>query len=365
MTYNDLPGVRFTETVSTEDKGYEQTKYPLFIIQTSTAIAALDNKVTQFSSFKTFKQIVNGKNLDKTVIAMNKILSEAENNQFYVYSVKIDLEDGFRNFLNDITHLDDIQDVIYFEEATASQTNPINTKIKAILSALENNATKGTFRRAIIIPYATVHNAVLNKEENVRTEDAVMSSLTTAISGVASGRIIVVLPDIGYCNQASGKIVATPFNEDPGYTAVNVDADQLEYNFTYEEMITLQNLGIVFVKEEKVQGVKQFRINLGVTTSFREDKADGLIKQRATADELLRRCKYEADYYVKIPEADNLKTFLQNDVNDVIKEMVDDFYISNKTKLTVNTNEEHFLELSGDIYPYGSIYAVKVNTTIQ
>ena len=376
MTLDKLTGVYFSETVGDVDKRYSKENIPLFIVQTSTSITGVDDTLVKFTSFADFRDLATGKGLTKTLVFMNKVLADYECKEFYVYNVKTDSADAFKNLLIDASGYKEIIDVLYFEEtARALSGKTVHDTIESIKTALEgNNFERGALRTAIIVPYATVHNAVTNKGEGVTNEEAVITALTSAFSGVNSGRIIGIVPDLGYYSATAGKIVSTAYNREPGYPPCNINLADLEYSFTEDQMITLQNLGLVFCREEKVQGVKQYRINLGVTTSFAANKADGLIKARKTTDELLRQCGWACEGYVKQEELESGVSFLQNEVDTVIDAFVEEESVQrNKakgrvTQLTVIESEGDaglIYYLEGDVYPTKCIEGIHIRSTLN
>jgi hypothetical protein len=83
------------------------------------------------------------------------------------------------------------------------------------------------------------------------------------------------------------------------------------------------NLGVMFVKPEKINGQYSYRINLGVTTSFKEDKADGLLVDRLIADEVLHRIDDENSGSIKDMEGESSIKYVQAGVDKVVNEFVD------------------------------------------
>jgi hypothetical protein len=131
-------------------------------------------------------------------------------------------------------------------------------------------------------------------------------------------------------------------------------------------MLTLQNIGVLFVRPERLQGINQYRINLGVTTSFKESSADGLIVCRTTVDAMLRRIAFEGQAFVKAKESEsNLAVF-----NSVISGIIGDFAAEesvnrNGTKLTASDAGNSTFTVTGTIQPIKSVIAIEVNTTIN
>ena len=150
MTITKRAGVYFTETqgaVATADEGVNFI--PLFIVQTATAIASIDDKITLFANADAFATVAQNKGLTKTIKYISEALSEAGRNQFYVYSIKTDTADAFTGLIEECASRTEIRDVVYIEETKSSGTTTITAKASAIATALADNYEKGTLRRGL------------------------------------------------------------------------------------------------------------------------------------------------------------------------------------------------------------------------
>lgn len=373
MTYSKLPGVYFTETVDAGQVDSSVEYAPLFVVQTSTTIAQIDDQITYFDGISGFETIATNKGLTKTIASMKTILNEYQSDKFYVYNIHTDTSASITSIIKDSANIDDIIDIIVIEETKSGNTNTINAKIKAIQSALADNYENGTFRTAIILPYGTVADAVANKESGVTTASAVTTALTTALNGVTDGRIICVVPDETSMSVVAGHIIATPFYRESGYDPISIDGT-LNYEFTLSEMLTLQNMGVCFIREESRAGVKQYRINLGVTTSFANSSADGLIKSRKIVDEILREVKFECNNIVKSEDVETSAVFIQTECDNIISDFIDNNYllkelkvggVTYKSQLKATVGDRFTINVNGTLIPTGSLIAINVNTTIE
>ena len=362
MTYNRLPGVYFAETTETTNE-YVQEYKPLFLVQTATAIDTLDDKITEFESMKAFKTLANGKGLTKTIKYMTDILNEASIDSFYVYSIKTITTDVFTDIIKSTTHLDDVTDIVYVEESKSSTQNPLTAKITAIKNGLDYNMEHGVFRKCYIIPYGTVTDRLMSAEDET-VEEAYISAFTEILAGEGNGRICITIPDSNGGNVV-GKCIACNYDEEAGYTELeNVDVSSIPA-FDYNQMLTLQNLGVLFIRPEKQAGITLYKINLGVTTSFKESSSDGLIVCRDIADELLRRVKSSANMYVKAQESTTTLTELKSEISSIISEMSDEgCIVKSKTKLTAVDAGNSTFTITGEIQPVKSVIAIEVNTTL-
>lgn len=362
MTYPKLPGMYFSsEAISTPQ--YDNEHVPLFIIQTSTAIATLDNQITLFDNFNAFKEIVkNVTGFAKTITYIEDALLEAEQSSFYVYSIKTDTTAGFTEAITATSHLEEVVDVVYIEQTKSGNVNTITDKISAIQSGLSDNEENGVFRVAYIIPYGTINDAVTNAE-NTTPEAACLASLQTITAGEGSGRICIIVPDEN-AGFVAGKCIGTEYNVEAGYPALTNINTTTSYNFDANQMLTLQNRGIMFVKTEKIQGILQYRINLAVTTSFKESKGDGLLVSLRITDELLRQIKFNGFGLIKDVGV------TKADVETVVSGVVDKFAKNEEIKrddtiLSVTETSELGCKVSGKVRPVKSLVAIEVGMQIE
>ena len=268
---------------------------------------------------------------------------------------------------------EEITKVFYLETIASSQANSLNNRIKGLLEGLEDNYSKGVFRTCTIVPLGTVTKAVTEKQENQTNEEAVIAALTTALTDVQSGRIRISVPDDKYNGQLVGKLIATPYNRECGYTSLNVSG-AFTYNFSAAQVDTLRNMGVLFVQEEFAGESTQYRIHLGVNTAYAGNKADGLIKSRDIADELLREVKFTCLNYIKNEDVNTSRIMLQTDVDTIVQEFIDNRDVEEmiedegeiiRTELTVSIVDRYSALITGTILPVGEILQITVNTTIM
>lgn len=363
MTYSKLPGVYFTESVGTT-QNYGAENVPLFFVQTSTAIADLDAKVTNFKDLKTFFNVTKGKGLTQTYKIIEQAILEYGNTEFYVYSIKADTRTAFIDAIKSTANLTDVSDVVYIEETKSGNTNTLAQKVEALQLGLADNAANGVFRQGYVVPYGTITDAV-TEAENVMPPVTVVTQLSTLLAGDGNGRVCVIVPD-SLCGTVLGHIFATRYNEEAGYTPLeNINLSNV-YDFDYTQMVTLQNLGVIFVRQEKIRGVEQYRINLAVTTSFKADSADGLLVSRRTADELLRQIGWTCQAFVKAQENEANRAALNTEINNVVTDFVNEgSIIKEGTVLTASDVGNYTFNVTGTIQPVKSVIAIEVDTTVQ
>ena len=365
MTYSKLPGVYFTETIASIAS--ERSTTPFFVIQTSQAIADIDNQIISFTNFETFKTVVTGKGLNNTIDIMEEILTEAVmmNSKFYVFSVKTDTAAEFTRILTDSANYTDMYDVIYIEETKSATSNSIATKAGALKSGANTCYANGANRIIHVIPYGTITDAVANKSENVTDTSVVISTFETILDGLNSGRVVPYVPD--YAGAMVGHAITTAADVDVGFEEINTPITNLKYNFTYSEMLALQNMGVNFIRGERVAGNWIYRINLGVTTAFSGNGADGLLVSRRIADNVLQEVKYACDAFVKAPEdVEGGLVPLQTDIDNILDRFVAARdIIEDESYLTVTeAGDVYSFNLTGQIKPIKSTIAINVNTTL-
>lgn len=362
MTSSRLPGMYFQETVQNITNA-EKDYVPLFLIQTSTAIADLDEQITHYTGFDAFETKVAEKGLTYTSAMIEQVLQEYGNTEFYVYSIKTDTITGFTNAIKATSHLQNVKSITYIEETASANANKITDKIGAIKAGLIDNATNGVFREGFIIPYGTV-SAAVEDAENTAPEAACITSLTSILTGEGHGRICCILPDenAGTC---VGKCISANYDEEPGYTAIQSTLQTSTYNFDKTQMLTLENLGVIFIRLELLRGNIIPRINLGVTTGFKSNTADQLLVSRTIADEILRQIEYEGTPFVKAKEVESNVTVLQTVVDGIIDNFTkNESIIAEETAITVTDAGNSIFTITGTIKPIRSVIAIEVNTKV-
>ena len=363
MTSPKRPGIYFQETVQSNIRT-EKDNVPLFIVQTSTAIEAIDDKITHYTGFDAFSSIATDKGLAQSLAYIEQTLLEYSNTEFYVYSIKTDTATAFTNAVKATAHLDDVSMIVYIEETASGNSNKITDKISALKTGLVDNAANGVFRIGYVVPYGTVSAAVEGASSGTSAEEACITSLTSILNANGSGRLCCVLPDEN-AGIILGKCISCAVDEEPGFTAITTTPQTSTYNFDNTQMITIQNLGVLFLARETIQGANQYRINLGVTTGFKDNTADGLIISRTIVDAILRQIKYVGDAFVKGKEVESNVVKLQGLVDSIIDNEVErERIIRDDTSLTVSDAGNSTFTIVGTIKPIRSIIAIEVNTKL-
>ena len=365
MSYDKLSGVYFTETIGSVSTTTTQT--PLFIIQTTTEIPAIDEQYIKFQNLTAFKNTAENKGLTNTIQFIEETLNEAGmvNNEFYTYSIKTDTAANFTRVLVDSSHMSEIRDVFYFEETKSANGNNINSKLGALKTGANTCYTNGVTRIVYACPYGTIMDAVENKASGTTNEGACLAAINTITNGINSGRVSVILPE--YPGASAGRVLDAAYNEEIGYPVVNTAISEPIFQFTTSDMIALQNKGVLFIRGEMLRGSYVYRVNLGVSTAFSGNGADGLLLSRRVCDEVLNQVKYACDDFVKAPnDVEGGLVTLQTDIDNVINKFVDNGEIVEEDSelLVTEGSDVYTFSVSGQIKPIKSTIAINVNTTI-
>jgi hypothetical protein len=366
MVYGKLPGVYFTETVSTIST--PSNKAPLFIVENSKALATVDNQLISYNNLEAFKAVFTDASYKDIVDFIEATLTEAgqQNSKFYVYKNTTGTAASFTKILVDSSNVEEIEDVIYLEGIAGSGGNTFQAKVGGLQAGANTCYQNGVNRICYTVPAMAVAAAVTGKGENKTNETAVIEAMETLTAGVNSGRIAFVLPD--YAGAICGRVIASGYNEEIGYSAFNTDVSTPEYNFSYSEMVQLQDMGVMFVRGERLRGATVYRVNLGVSSAFASDAADGLLICRRVADEVLREVKVACDTFIKAPnDIEEGLQGLQVDIDNVIDRFVTAREVfADGTSLTVEEgNTVYDFQLNGTIKPIKSTIAINVNTKLS
>lgn len=362
MTYTKLPGVYFGESVTTIADTTGSDEVLTFIVQTSSTITSIDDKLTLFTSFDAFNTVATNKGLTKTLAFINKVLAATGHTQFYVYSVKTDTSAGWTAAITSSSHLKENMKFIYYEETASSGSMTLASKISTLATACATCYGLGAFRVSYVIPYGTLA-AAITAATSTPAESTIVTQFTSILSGDGNSRVVVLLPDGEDAMMAT--IINAGYTTEPGYPVVSGNVSTLTYEFTRDQMLTLQNLGVCFLRKERVNGILQYRINLGVNTAFKSSKADGLIFSRAVADQLLREVDEAVEPFIKEGETTSNLTFVQTAVDGVVAEFVTDELVKKDgTKLTVVDSGNMTFGVTGTITTTKSLIAIDVAVTI-
>lgn len=204
--------------------------------------------------------------------------------------------------------------------------------------------------------------------------DAQLIALTAESTGVQYSRIGICEPL--FFGKTMARICCTPSNTEPGfYEYRSVEPGQFK-DRTKAEMLALQNAGIIFNRDEHINGNVYPKINLCVSTSFAATTrpADSLFHARFNADALLREV-FEACYnQIKANESATNLAYLQTRINKIVNDKVSaeemikyDEKTESGTKLIVNQSDAdpYSLIITGQMQPQKCTVAIEVEATVK
>lgn len=204
--------------------------------------------------------------------------------------------------------------------------------------------------------------------------DAQLIGLNPSSGGILKSRIGIMEPS--KVGKIFARICTTPYYLEPGYLEFRTVRSGTFAARTRAEELALQNAGIIFGHDEKVNELTLTRINLSTSTAFAANPrpADALFHARFNADNLLRRV-FEAVYpQVKSNESSTNIITAQTAVDAVIDEEVEaermipyDDTTGEGTRLLLveSTSNPYDMELSGQIQPINCTGPIVVKAKIK
>ena len=187
--------------------------------------------------------------------------------------------------------------------------------------------------------------------------DAQLIALNPTSGGILKSRMGIIEPlKVG---KHFARICTTPYYLEPGFLEFRTIRPETFLSRTRAEELALQNAGIIFGRDEKVNDLTLCRINLSTSTAFAANPrpADSLFHARFNADNLLRRV-FEAVYpQVKANESSSNIITSQTRVDAVI----------DGTKLTLveSGSQPYDMELTGQIQPINCTGPIVVKAKIK
>jgi len=206
--------------------------------------------------------------------------------------------------------------------------------------------------------------------------DAQLIALTGESTGVQYSRIGICEPLL--FGKTMARICCTPSNTEPGFYEYRSVQPGTFKDRTKVEMLALQNAGIIFNRDEHINGNVYPKINLCTSTSFAKPvgsrPADALFHARFNADSLLREV-FEACYsQIKANESATNLAYLQTRINKIVNDRVaaEEFIKYDEkteagTKLIVQQSDAdpYSLIITGQMQPQKCTVAIEVEATVK
>lgn len=204
--------------------------------------------------------------------------------------------------------------------------------------------------------------------------DEQLIALTNESAGIQKSRIGICEPLL--FGKTVARICCTPSNMEPGHLVYRSVEPGTFLDRTKAQMLNLQNAGIIFNRDEHINGNIYPKMNLCVATSFAATTrpADALFHARFNADSLLREV-FEACYaQIKANESASNLAYLQTRINKLVndkvaaEEMVKyDERTEAGTKLIANESDSdpYSIIITGQIQPIKCTIAIEVEATVK
>ena len=424
-----LPGVYYDEEVTYELTG-EGSKIPVFIGKTGNTIESQTSKykvdgteIIKFTNItdvlKPVKQtgddwkaktgIINGEltydnNGKPQIPAVNelaqtiydfyeesKLLQSGDVGVPYIYVIDIGTatdETAWVTALDNAKGLFDATVEVYvggyIDEVTANNTTtrtPVmfknNSKTFTLVDFLSGASySLRTEAKDLNLRYGFTTLKNSTDEDLKETVDLVLNAVDESEDHYLKDYSRIGLVEYKKFGKIIARICCTPNNREPGYYKFRTISPETFDKRTKTDMLALQNKGIIFGRDEHINGQIYPKINLCTSIAFASDTrpADSMFHARFNADDLLREI-FEACYpQVKANESATNIAYLQTRINKIVndrvtaEEMIK--YDERKeigTKLTVSVSDDkpYSLIVSGQIHPVKCTIAIEVEATIR
>ena len=204
--------------------------------------------------------------------------------------------------------------------------------------------------------------------------DEQLIALTNESAGIQKSRMGICEPLL--FGKTVARVCCTPSNMEPGHLVYRSVEPGEFIDRTKAQMLNLQNAGIIFNRDEHINGNIYPKMNLCVATSFAATTrpADALFHARFNADSLLRDV-FEACYsQIKANESASNLAYLQTRINKLVndkvsaEEMVEyDERTEAGTKLiaTESDSDPYSIIIKGQIQPVKCTIAIEVEATVK
>lgn len=385
MPITQLPGVYYDENVTYELTG-EGSKIPVFIGVTNNAPAEgstykVDGTVIRkYTSWEEVNTAItaedpgigvyptSGTTTNYLLQVLKDFYEEAKlrfNSDIGVPHIYvIDVGDGKtkQSWLNALdlakSKLDATIEVYCGADEITSYT------LKAFLDGAYQSISEATIDLDLRCAFTTKRDA---------TDDELIA-LTNESTGVRYSRIGICEPLL--FGKTIARICCTPANTEPGFYEYRSVSAETFKDRTKAQMQRLQNNGIIFNRDEHINGNVYPKMNLCVATSFAKTTrpADALFHARFNADALLREV-FEACYkQIKANESATNIVYLQTRINKIVndavlaEEMVKyDEKTEAGTRLIVNESDSdpYSLIITGQMQPIKHTNAIQVQATVK
>ena len=381
MALEKIPGLYYDETAEYQTAG-SGGKIPVFIGVTgnsaSTGYAVDGTQINKFTKWEDVNRTIANGGIGVWTEETTNILLDVIKDFFEEAEIK-STEDLGIPYIYVIDVGAGTSKNVWLTALTTAKTKP-DAIIEGYFGAEAITDTGYTLPDFIAAAEASIkaESTNLNIRNGFTTKfgatDAQLIALNPSSGGILKSRIGIIEPlKVG---KIFARICTTPYYIEPGYLEFRTIRPGTFASRTRVEELALQNAGIIFGHDEKVNDLTLTRINLSTSTAFAANPrpADALFHARFNADNLLRRV-FEAVYpQVKANESSTNIITTQTAVDAVIDEEVeaermiayDDTTGEGTRLLLVESNSQPYdMELSGQIQPINCTGPIVVKAKIN
>jgi hypothetical protein len=360
MSIERLPGVDYRELDSNPINTGEGSQIPIFIAKTKNT--APNKDILKFKNYAQANRTVEagGIGTDETDL-LNITLKE-----FFKENVKKESEDLGVNYVYviDLGKEPTNQDWLNaFESAKIKREVEVEIYVNADDIALLESANESIIADSRYgsprIGYSTISEA--------KDEDLIKLTDDSETQYIQRPRIAIIEPLL--FGKILARICTTPSSDEPGYPEFRSVQPGEFIERTEEEMLDLQNAGIIFGRDELTRKKAIPRINLGVSTAFAaapdNRSNDSLLHARRNTDAMIRAQYDIAFTQLKRNETEVNITHLQTDIDADIDERIRKgiMMAGNTEDETTRAIVEESISNPYDIIINGN--AVPVNSTLN
>ena len=383
MPITKLPGVYYNEKVTYELTG-EGSKIPVII-------GATGNAPAQGSTYKVdgteIRKYTSWEEVNKPITAENpgigvwsegtsnklsqfldeffkeaRLLTNADSGVPYIYVIDVGAGTAKQAWLDALTLAKSKSDAQIEVYVGADNINSYD--LPAFLKGAYAAILEETHDLDLRCAFTTKYGAT----------DEQLIALTNESAGIQKSRIGICEPLL--FGKTVARICCTPSNMEPGHLVYRSVEPGEFIDRTKAQMLNLQNAGIIFNRDEHINGNIYPKMNLCVATSFAATTrpADALFHARFNADSLLRDV-FEACYsQIKANESASNLAYLQTRINKLVndkvsaEEMVEyDERTEAGTKLiaTESDSDPYSIIIKGQIQPIKCTIAIEVEATVK
>ena len=383
MPITKLPGVYYNEKVTYELTG-EGSKIPVII-------GATGNAPAQGSTYKVdgteIRKYTSWEEVNKPITAENpgigvwsegtsnklsqflyeffkeaRLLTNADSGVPYIYVIDVGAGTAKQAWLDALTLAKSKSDAQIEVYVGADNINSYD--LPAFLKGAYAAILEETHDLDLRCAFTTKYGAT----------DEQLIALTNESAGIQKSRIGICEPLL--FGKTVARICCTPSNMEPGHLVYRSVEPGTFIDRTKAQMLNLQNAGIIFNRDEHINGNIYPKMNLCVATSFAATTrpADALFHARFNADSLLRDV-FEACYsQIKANESASNLAYLQTRINKLVndkvsaEEMVEyDERTEAGTKLiaTESDSDPYSIIIKGQIQPIKCTIAIEVEATVK